>query len=146
MEVAALFFDDLLEHVGGCAAGNVLIYKQDAAGLFERFADHAGQVEERLALMMNAQDYDQTFPKDPEKVTKAIEPYLKDPQAFSPPYQPDRQVFEWVPPPSLKMAEIAAPAQTVIGKMAYRPEFTLLLFADGHVKVQRPSHDQEEQE
>ena len=99
-----------------------------------------------LALMMYAQDYDQTFPKDPEKVTKAIEPYLKDPQAFSPPYQPDRQVFEWVPPPSLKMAEIAAPAQTVIGKMAYRPEFTLLLFADGHVKVQRPSHDQEEQE
>src|SRR6185295_11639416 len=48
--VAALHFQDLLEHRGGGAAGDVFVEAEEAVGLFERFDDSRFAVERQEGL------------------------------------------------------------------------------------------------
>jgi hypothetical protein len=38
--ISTLTFDDLIEHIGGSSTGNVFVYEQNPAGLFQRFQDN----------------------------------------------------------------------------------------------------------
>ena len=61
MEVAALFFDDFLHHVGSRSAWHIFIHEQDAVCFLERLNDHAVNIKWQKRLHVDHFDLDANF-------------------------------------------------------------------------------------
>lgn len=115
----------------------ITISREDLARLQEQ-ADAAQYVAQgkqiALALMMYAQDYDETFPPNfgNEGVAEVILPYLRTREVFN---VDGVFAFRYLMN-GQSLANINSPAETEIGYLQL-PNGRVILYADGHVKFKR---------
>lgn len=77
-----------------------------------------------LGLIMYTQDYDEQFPLAEFSISEVVNPYLKNPDLF--------EGFTYAYP-AKSLANIAKPAETIMGTVA-GPGGEAVIYADGHVK------------
>ncbi|MEN3001183.1 MAG: hypothetical protein ABDI19_04985 [Armatimonadota bacterium] len=86
------------------------------------------------SLLMYCQDYDETFPPNAD-VADLIMPYIKNREVFLDLFT-GQMIFSYLLD-GQTLTTIENPAETPIGRLDWGdPEFVVVLFADGHVKLQ----------
>jgi len=90
-----------------------------------------------LALLMYAADHGNTLPPAGANIAEAIAPYLRSPEVFYHPAQPDQFIFKYLLPQETNLADIADPANTVTGVLDLGGGWEVVCYADGHVTVRR---------
>jgi hypothetical protein len=90
-----------------------------------------------LALVMYAADHDLILPPSGADIAGAIGPYLKSPDVFYHPAQPDQLIFNYSLPQETNLADIVDPAKTVVGVLDLGGGWEVVCYADGHVTERR---------
>jgi hypothetical protein len=90
-----------------------------------------------LALVMYAADHDLTLPPSGADIPQVLGPYLKSPEVFYHPAQPDRLIFDYPAQGPSSLADIPDPGKTPVAVLDLGPEWEVVCYADGHVTVRR---------
>ena len=90
-----------------------------------------------LAVQMYLVDNDYRFPpaSTTEELMDVLANYVVTPRVFMRPGTEDEVVVEYTVDPGVRLDSLERPAETIIATAAYRPEFTVDAFADGHVEL-----------
>jgi len=89
-----------------------------------------------LALIMYTSDFDDQLPPA-EDIEKTLAPYARDASIFYSVEDGTTPVFTYLPPADLKLADVADPANTVIGFIDCGYGWRAELYADGHAAVKQ---------
>ena len=91
-----------------------------------------------LALQMFADDNDGQLPAaaDGVELRRILRAYLPtEHDCFARPGAPDELVVEYLAEPGLRLADVQNPGVTPIALADYHPDFYVVAYADGHVRL-----------
>jgi hypothetical protein len=90
-----------------------------------------------LALQMYFADNHDIFPPSGEtdEVWRILDPYVRNRDVFMKPGTEDEMVSRYLVPPGLRLVDIHDPVGMPIAVVDYHPDFFVIAYGDGHVKM-----------
>jgi prepilin-type processing-associated H-X9-DG protein len=90
-----------------------------------------------LALQMYMVDHGDVFPlaEDVQELMQALTEYVRSRSVFMRPGTEDEVVVEYLAQPGIRYAEIAEPAEVEVATIDYHRDFSVVAYADGHVRL-----------